>query len=71
MLLVSAPIVNVVLGVAPFKIFKSVVILLLVDVVDLREAVWIWYERLSNKTMNIAGLIVQYHELISHSVIQL
>lgn len=71
MLLVSASVVHVVLLVTPFKILKSVVILLLVDVVDLREVVWIWYKRLSNKAMYIAGLLVKYHELISLLAIQL
>ena len=71
MLLVSASVVHVVLLVTPLKILKSVVILLLVDVVDLREVVWIWYKRLSNKTMYIAGLLVKYHELITFLAIQL
>lgn len=71
MLLVSASVVHVVLLVTPFKILKSVVILLLVDVVDLREVVWIGYKRLSNKAMYIAGLLVKYHELITFLAIQL
>lgn len=70
-LLVSASVVHVVLRITPFKILKSVIILLLVDVVDLREVVWIGYKRLSNKTMYIAGLLVKYHELITFLAIQL
>lgn len=52
----SVPVVLVVLGSAPFKIFSSVISTIFVDVIYFRVVVWVLHESARHETMHIIGL---------------
>ena len=52
----SAPVVLVVLGSAPLKIFSSVISTIFVDVIYLRVVVWVLHESARHETVHIIAL---------------
>ena len=52
----------------PFKIFNSIIRFNFINMINVREIIWVWYKGFSNKTMDSMSFIVNTYSCITSAM---